>query len=286
MPASGPPSACLSPIPTLRAILYPLPVPTQRDQAVVLRRWDFSETSQTVSLFGRERGLLRGIAKGAKRPRSRFSGGFEPLTRGEAVAIVKPTAELANIIEWDLQEVFPGPRRSLDAFHAGMFLVDLVDHAVTHADPHPELWDELVRALRSLGEPEAEMGRTLARFQWATLVETGHRPDLRSAPAESGDPGTLGFDPAAGRLVPDPGGDALQRGVWRIRRETVDLLVALDAWWSGGPAPAPADDPKIRRANRFLSTLLRWVIGSELPTSQLLFSDPPHPGPARRQGDA
>jgi DNA repair protein RecO (recombination protein O) len=245
-------------------------VPTLRDQAVVLRRWDFSETSQTVSLFCREQGVLRGLAKGAKRERGKFCGGFEPLTRGEIVAIVKPTTDLANLIEWDLQEVFPGPRRSLRAFHAGMFLADLVDHAMSQADPHPALWDELARALAVLDGDDPEP--TLLRFQWATLVETGHRPELDAGP---GDAPTLGFDPDAGRLVPDPGSDAAHRGVWRIRRETVDLLRRVDAWFAGGGAPdlAEADSARLRRANLFLASHLRWVIGRELPTLAGAFPD-------------
>ncbi|MFG0275917.1 MAG: DNA repair protein RecO [Phycisphaerales bacterium] len=253
-------------------------MPTLRDQAIVLRRWDFSETSQTVSLFCREHGLLRGLAKGAKRERGKFCGGFEPVTRGEVVAIVKPTTDLANIIEWDLQEVFQGPRRSLRAFHGAMFLADLVDHAMTQADPHAALWDELVRALTVLDGDDPEP--TLLRFQWATLVETGHRPELNLGPGAAP---TLGFDPDAGRLVPDPGPDAGARGVWRIRRETVDLLRRLDAWFSGAtPDLGDAQGERLRRANLFLASHLRWVIGRDLPTLAGAFPDAP--GARRERG--
>jgi recombinational DNA repair protein (RecF pathway) len=44
-----------------------LGVPPIIDQAIVVRLWDFSETSQTVSLFLREHGMLRGLAKGSRR---------------------------------------------------------------------------------------------------------------------------------------------------------------------------------------------------------------------------
>ncbi|HAC09503.1 MAG TPA: DNA repair protein RecO, partial [Phycisphaerales bacterium] len=52
-------------------------MPTIRDEAVCVRHWDFSETSQTVSLFLRDHGLVRGLAKGARRERGSFSGGFD-----------------------------------------------------------------------------------------------------------------------------------------------------------------------------------------------------------------
>ena len=65
-------------------------MPVAHDQGVCIRHWDFSETSQTVSLFGRGLGLVRGLAKGARRERGSFSGGIGLLARGEIVAVVKP----------------------------------------------------------------------------------------------------------------------------------------------------------------------------------------------------
>ncbi|MCH7602254.1 MAG: recombination protein O N-terminal domain-containing protein, partial [Planctomycetes bacterium] len=62
-------------------------MPTISDYAICIRRWDFSETSQTVSLFTRESGIIRGLAKGAKREKGNFSGGFDLLTLGQVVAI-------------------------------------------------------------------------------------------------------------------------------------------------------------------------------------------------------
>ena len=45
-------------------------MPTITDNAICIRRWDYSETSQTVSLLLRNHGVIRGLVKGAKRPGS------------------------------------------------------------------------------------------------------------------------------------------------------------------------------------------------------------------------
>jgi hypothetical protein len=60
-------------------------VPNLIDEALCIRQWDWSETSQTVSLFCRTHGIVRGLAKGARRERSSFSGGIDLLARGEIV---------------------------------------------------------------------------------------------------------------------------------------------------------------------------------------------------------
>lgn len=51
-------------------------MPPVSDDAVCIRHWDWSETSQTVSLFTRGHGLVRALAKGSKRPKSPYSGAW------------------------------------------------------------------------------------------------------------------------------------------------------------------------------------------------------------------
>lgn len=252
------------------------------DQAVCIRQWDWSETSQTVSVLARELGLVKGIAKGAKREKSKFSGGFEVLTRGELQAVVKPSVELATLTAWDLQETFPAVRRSLLSHYAGMYMADLVRHALTERDPHPPLFDALVGALRMLGEPEMDR-RAVLGFQWATLVETGYRPELE-VDVVSGTPlgegRTYGFSPRLGGFMMDAadgtrgaaaGGGAVGSGpVWRVRAETLGLLRALPG---AGAAAVGVEGEALDRASRLLASYLREILGRELPSMGLLFGE-------------
>ena len=81
-------------------------MPSFTDSAICIRKLDWSETSQIVVLITEGHGKVSATAKGAKRQSpstlAKFSGGIELLTAGEAVLITKPTADLANLIEWDL----------------------------------------------------------------------------------------------------------------------------------------------------------------------------------------
>lgn len=240
------------------------------DQAVCIRHWDWSETSQTVSLLTREHGVVRGLAKGSRRERGAFSGGIELATRGELVAILKNTDALSTLTSWELRSLHAGLRRSLNAYNAGMYLIDLVFHAVTDRDPHPELFDALCRGLEALGADDAAVERAVLGFQWAMLSETGYRPDLDI-------PGTLDvvrFRPELGRFSADD-----QSG-WRVRGATVELLASLDA---GGLASA--DEEAVARANRLLAAYIRHVLGREPPTMRVYWGGDPL-SPARATGAA
>lgn len=251
-------------------------MPTVVDQALVIRHWDFSETSQTVSLFCREHGVIRGLAKGSRREKSRFSGGLEVLTRGEMVAITKHGAELATITEWDLQEVFWSTRRDLGAHRAGLYVVDLIHHAILSDDPHPKLWDHTANALRALADPVARSEQVLL-FQWRLLVELGYKPNLGSS-AGIGAGRVFRFNPRAGGLVSEsaggPGANGSVGEDWKVRADTIDLLRGLEGRSEDEERPGLATDAPaqtVDRASRLLSEYLRVLLDRDLGTRQALF---------------
>jgi DNA repair protein RecO (recombination protein O) len=240
------------------------------DEGVCIRQWDWSETSQTVSIFTRGQGVIRGIAKGAKRENARFSGGIEVMTRAEVISSAKATEGLTLLAAWDLLETYPAARRSLSAFYAGMTMLDLVHHALSERDPHAELYDALVDGLRSLGEPDADR-RALLQLLWHVLSETGHRPEVeRDAATGAGleTSSSYAFNARMGGLT----AEAPQSGapVWRVRAETVGLLRALSAG-----RPDAADPAAVDRATRLLALYFREVFACELPSLKQWLDKPP-----------
>ena len=234
-------------------------MPTITDQAVCIRHWDFSETSQTVSMLTRDHGIVRGLAKGAKRERGDFSGGIDLLTEGQLVAIVKPGRDLATLTAWHLQQVYSVLRRSLAANRAALYMADLVHRMLSPEDPHPRLFDQLLVTLGRL-ESGDDVAVTLLRFQWALLESAGYRPEL-DQPADGGPPlnedaATLAFSAQSGGVVADTG--APDR--WRVRAETIALLRGI----ARGSLPAGATDHEsVSRANRLLATYIRDILGVE-----------------------
>lgn len=223
-------------------------VPTIVDLGICLRRWEWSETSQTAAIFSREHGLMRVVAKGARRPGAAFSGGLEAMTLGQMTAIVKPSGAMANLTSWDLREAFAGLRSSLRAFHASMYIAEVALRMVVDHDPHPSIFGALERALgRVSGGEEGEIAAAVLEYQWGVLVDVGYRPRLSGGP--EGSVGT--FDPERGGLVEGGSG-------WKVRRETIELLRRLDAGEPSAGAGATID-----RASRLVGAYLRHLAGAE-----------------------
>ncbi|MBN4060417.1 DNA repair protein RecO [Planctomycetaceae bacterium AH-315-I19] len=235
-------------------------MPTITDDAIALRHWEYSETSQTVALFMRTHGVLRAMAKGAKREKGQFSGGIEVLTRGVAVAIVKQTTDLATLTAWDLLTVYWRVRSELDAHRAGLYLVDLVYHAITDHDPHPGLYDALLGSLDGLERGE-DLHEMLARFQWALLLEIGTRPEL--APEMLGGSSSVYFQPGHGRVS-----TLKAPGSWPVRTSTIRFLMALDA---GEDLESDDRTEDAKRAGRFLAEYLVVLLGRDLSTRRAIY---------------
>ena len=239
-----------------------------KDEAICIRHWDWSETSQTVSLFTRNHGILRGIAKGSKREKAPFSGGIELASRGEIVAIVKAhhtAGGLATFTSWDLLDTFPAVRRTHLGFRIAMGILDALGQAMRETDAHPALFDGTVHSLQALDGPPVDQLAALIAFLLLLLKETGHAPEL-TLDVRTGDPTgpatVLGFSPFRGGVTnlqtPEPDSAT----IWRVRFETIELLRMIASESHHG---ANAPEAALKRAVSLLSAYLRHVLESDIP---------------------
>ena len=147
----------------------------QYDHAVgiVIRSVDFSETSKVVTLFTREFGKLGALAKGGRRAKGSFEGSLDVLSVCRIGVIRKPSADLDLLTEARLEERFAGLGRDLQALYAGFFAAELLDALTQPHDPHPELFDAAVAALRALSAGAAPW-RVATAHALRTLEEIGY----------------------------------------------------------------------------------------------------------------
>ena len=150
-----------------------------KDRAIVLRRLDYSETSQVVAMLTREHGQQRLIAKGIKRgTKQRVAVGLDLLEMGEVVFSRRPGKEgvLAPISEWHQQDHFRHLRENLPQCYAAQYAAEITSHLTETQDPHPHLFDGLLHLLRQLDT--SPVLAALVRYLWLLLNEIGLRPEL------------------------------------------------------------------------------------------------------------
>ena len=72
-------------------------MPLYTADALILRTYKLGEADRIVVFLTRDRGKKRGVAKGARRPRSRFAAALEPMTEARVAYFEKERRELVGL---------------------------------------------------------------------------------------------------------------------------------------------------------------------------------------------
>ena len=109
-------------------------------EAIVLRTWPVQESDLLISLFTRDLGRVRGIAKAALRSRRRFGGALEPMTWVRASYTEKPRQDLVRI---DQMELLTSPlAQPVDYLRAATlaFYAEVLDNVLPDHDPQDAIF--------------------------------------------------------------------------------------------------------------------------------------------------
>jgi DNA repair protein RecO (recombination protein O) len=145
-----------------------------KSRAVVIGSLALGESDRVVSFFSKDFGKVRGVARAARRMRSRFGGALELLTLGELVFFDAGRSELVQVDHFDIVHPFEGVRGDLERLGQAAWMAECVTWLTAERDPSATLFDLLVRALRSveLGDPPR---RAAAAFGLRCVDVLGHR---------------------------------------------------------------------------------------------------------------
>ncbi len=148
---------------------------TYRATALVLKNIPLGEADLLVTLYSREGGKLRAVAKGARRSTARLVGHLEPLTvsamslsRGRTLDVISQAETLEN---------FTAVKTDLDAVTRGLQVAELVDGFGSEAIANEPLYNLALTTLAAIGRaPRADL--PLLHFQLHVLEVSGLMPEL------------------------------------------------------------------------------------------------------------
>jgi DNA repair protein RecO (recombination protein O) len=176
---------------------------TLKTEAIVLRSIRYGEADRILHLYTAKRGRVGAIAKGARRPKSRFGGRLEPFFRLDLL-LHEGRGELLTVTQAATVAGYPRLRASAATLTAGARACDAVLRLLDSAEPNPPAYNLLCRYLALLddpGAPEAASLPTALSFRLKLTLAAGFAPELSSC-ARCGEADHLtGFSGAAGGVV-------------------------------------------------------------------------------------
>jgi len=155
------------------------PMPLHESEAIILQSYPMGEGDRLVSFLSRGAGRMRGVAKGARRPKSRFGSTLERLSHVRIWYFERETRDLVRITQSELIESFLDVFREYESGVALAFLSEISEAVL----PEHEALDAPFRLLLLAARAIKKSGKAavpLAYFCLWTLKLAGWMPPLDS----------------------------------------------------------------------------------------------------------
>jgi DNA repair protein RecO (recombination protein O) len=171
--------------------------------AIVLQAFPYSETSKILRLLTPSHGVQSVIAKGARRPRSRYGGILEPFTDGVASFYYRDNRDLHNLSDFELVRPRQPLGRDLVRFGGASLLAEIILRTASE-QAAPEVFHRIRAALDRLeSTPVEALEATVLAETWGLITALGFGPSLDhcvGCDAELDPNGDFFLDYAAGGL--------------------------------------------------------------------------------------
>ncbi len=177
-------------------------MPLVKTTAIILRSRKWGDADRIITMYAKNLGKIRGVARGARRQKSRFGAAIEPFSICRLNLFEKAGDSLFRISHVDLMRSSHVLREDLDLMTSAARMVNIVTAITPDGDPDPLLFETLEQGLLSLHESK-DPSFTALLFQIRLLGVTGFRPqtDHCAACGKTHFVGEPQFSPIAGGLV-------------------------------------------------------------------------------------
>ena len=261
-----------------------MPRTLAKTQAIVLRTRRMGETSKLVTLYTEDFGKVKVVAKGARKPKSKFGAGLELMTEIQVVFYLRDDRELQTLSDCDVTRSHPGLLSVLQRFSYGSAVCELIDRLTIEGEGgHRRLYRCLAGVLvgfEEVGAPQTEV--LFWYFQLRMAESLGYRPELGHCVdcLSALEGGSLWFSPALGGglctscgravassdfahengMVSDGEGSAFgaQTHAFRVDGDNIRFLAGLQSLVKYDKHVIPAALPR-QRGREIRSMLLRFL---------------------------
>jgi len=122
---------------------------------IILKRSNFSEADKLVTVFTKELGKIKVLAKGVRRINSRRAPHLELFNQVELVLHSGKTFD--TITEARVINDYSSPKSDLKLSGYLFYLVEVIDKILPEHQPHPEIFTDLVSCFKSLKQDKIKI---------------------------------------------------------------------------------------------------------------------------------
>ncbi|CAN5381372.1 hypothetical protein BH10ACI3_BH10ACI3_12560 [soil metagenome] len=155
-------------------------MPLVETESLVIKSYNLAEADRIVVFLTRDHGIVRGVAKGAKRLKSSFGSGLEPFSIVKATYFEKESVELVSIQKVDLVQSNFAAASNPDFLQKFSYLGDLLITLSPPKDPNETLYRMVKASIETAAANPQSIESTGVYFELWLLRLSGYMPDWSS----------------------------------------------------------------------------------------------------------
>jgi DNA repair protein RecO (recombination protein O) len=148
-----------------------------KTEAIVLKSIKFGDTSRIATLYTKDHGKVKVIAKGIRSPKNKLAGALQTFSHLQVVFYKKRTSEIYLLSQSDTIESYQPLYKDLNRYVFASAALELLDRLITGEESNPRLFELTTATLcfmQSCSEESLEKGFAFFALRLADLL--GYKP--------------------------------------------------------------------------------------------------------------
>jgi DNA repair protein RecO (recombination protein O) len=150
-----------------------------KTEGIVLKSFDFRETSRIATFLTRDFGKVKGILKGIRRDPKKFGSSIEKFSVNDIVYYQYRNSDLHLVSHCDMKDFFSGLRQDLERMTAASYVSELIDTLMPAEEQNLEIYDLMQAFLKGL-QTTTDISKLVQTFQIKILSLSGFKPHLET----------------------------------------------------------------------------------------------------------
>lgn len=151
-----------------------------KTEAILLKNYNYRETSKIITFFTREFGKIRCIAKGVRGTKSRWGGVLQSIAHLNIILYYNENRTLHLISGADYAQPMRKLYDSSEKVEVGYKIIELVNRTTIENHPHVKLFDLLSETLKKLEDATCNCEIMLFNFEFQLAKVLGFGVDIES----------------------------------------------------------------------------------------------------------
>ncbi len=148
-----------------------------KSEAIVLKSFDYRETSRIVTFFTRDYGKVSGILKGIRKDYKKFGSSVDLFSINDIVYYQHRNSDLHLVSQCDLRQFFLAVRKDIRKFMAASYILELVNRVMPAEARNRKIYQLMIDFLSRMADAD-DITPLVHAFQVKVLLYSGFKPHL------------------------------------------------------------------------------------------------------------